>query len=155
MADPEKFRRQSPEVQESLLRDCTKPIGAYWLPSRLEGVQVKTRVTVVGVERAAAGLKLALSDGTTEQVDMVVLATGYKIDISKYNILDNILKKLIKTTPDGYPALTTSLQTSVENLYMAGVISEKTLGPTLRFVTGTSNAGPHLAAGIVGKRSTQ
>jgi thioredoxin reductase len=155
MADPKKFRRQASEVQESLLRDCAKPVGAYWLPSRLEGVQVKTRVTVVGVERAAAGLKLALSDGTTEQVDMVVLATGYKIDVSKYHILDNSLKKLIKTTPDGYPELTTSLQTSVENLYMAGVISEKTLGPTLRFVTGTSNAGPHLAAGIAGKRSTQ
>jgi len=33
---------------------------------------------------------------------------------------------------------------------MAGVIGEKTLGPTLRFVTGTSNAGPYLAAGSPG-----
>jgi len=29
MADPKKFRRQSPEAQESLLRACTKPAGAY------------------------------------------------------------------------------------------------------------------------------
>jgi hypothetical protein len=84
---------------------------------------------------------------------MVVLATGYRIDISKYSILDNSLRNSIKTTPDGYPELTTSLQASVENLYMAGVIGEKTLGPTLRFVTGTSNAGPYLVAGIAGKRS--
>ena len=152
MADPKKFRRQSPEAQESLLRACTKPAGAYWLPSRLKGVQVKTQVSVTGVERASAGLKLALSDGTVEHVDVVVLATGYKIDVSKYNILDSALRKSIKTTPDGYPELTTSLETSVENLYMAGVIGEKTLGPTLRFVTGTSNAGPYLAAGIAGKR---
>lgn len=155
MADPKKFRRQAREVQESLLRDCTKPVGAHWLPSRLEGVQVKTRVTVTSAERAGAGLKLALSDGSVEEVDMVVLATGYKIDISKYNILDSTLKKHIKTTPGGYPELSTSLQTSVESLYMAGVISEKTLGPTLRFVTGTSNAGPHLAAGISAKRSSR
>jgi thioredoxin reductase len=155
MADPRKFRQQTRAVQESLLRDCTKPIGAYWLPSRLEGVRVKARVNVTGVERANGGLRLALSDGSTEQVDVVVLATGYKIDVSKYAVLDRSLKVQIKTTPDGYPELTTGLETSVENLYMAGVIGEKTLGPTLRFVTGTSNAGPHLAAEIARKRSTR
>jgi len=84
-------------------------------------------------------------------VDFVVLATGYKIDISRYSILDRSLKQLIQKTPDGYPVLDTNLQTSVNGLYMAGVVGEKTLGPTLRFVTGTSNAGPRLAAGIAGK----
>ena len=58
----------------------------------------------------------------------------------------------IQKTADGYPVLDTSLQTSVKGLYMAGVIAEKTLGPTLRFVTGTSNAGPRLAAGVAAKR---
>src|SRR5258708_27796416 len=118
MENPKKFRRQSPEAQESLLRACTKPAGAYWLPSRLKGVQVKTQVTVTGVERASAGLKLALSDGTVEHVDVVVLATGYKIDVSKYNILDSALRKSITTTLDGYPEFTTSPETPVKILYM-------------------------------------
>jgi FAD-dependent urate hydroxylase len=152
MADPDLFRRQSPEVQEKLLKDCAKPVGAYWLPSRLEGVRVRTGVSVAGVARAGTGLKLVLSDGTTDQVDMVVLATGYTIDVSKYHILDSSLKQQIQKTPDGYPVLDTGLQTSIKGLYMAGVIAEKTLGPTLRFVTGTSNAGPRLAAAVTGKR---
>jgi thioredoxin reductase len=152
MAAPDLFRRQPPEVQEKLLKDCAKPVGAYWLPSRLESVRVRTGVSVCGVARAGTGLKLALDDGASEQVDLVVLATGYKIDISKYHILDNSLKQHIQKTPDGYPVLDTSLQTSVNGLYMAGVIAEKTLGPTLRFVTGTSNAGPRLAAAITNKR---
>jgi len=152
MADPDLFRRQSPAVQEKLLKDCARPVGAYWLPSRLEGVRVRTRVSVASVVRAGSGLKLALSDGTTEQVDLVVLATGYVIDISKYNVLDDSLRQHIQSTPDGYPVLDANLQTSVDGLYMAGVIAEKTLGPTLRFVTGTSNAGPRLAAAVAGKR---
>jgi len=152
MANPDLFRRQPPEVQEKLLKDCAKPVGAYWLPSRLESVPVKTGVSVVRVAVAGTGLKLELSDGTFDQVDFVVLATGYRIDISKYNILDSSLQQHIQKTPDGYPVLDTGLQTSVKGLYMAGVIGERTLGPTLRFVTGTSNAGPRLAAAITGKR---
>ena len=152
MADPEKFRRQSPEIQKALLRDVTTPRGAYWLPSRLEGVPVRTGVAVAAVDVAGDGLKLTLSDGTTDLVDRVVLATGYRIDVSKYHILDPSLRHQIQTTSDGYPVLTPDLQTSVDGLYMAGVIAEKTLGPTLRFVTGTSNAGPRLAAAIGRKR---
>jgi thioredoxin reductase len=95
---------------------------------------------------------LELSNGTKDHVDFVVLATGYRIDISRYQILDSSLKRQIQRTPEGYPLLDTNLQTSVTGLYMAGVVGEKTLGPTLRFVTGTSNAGPRLAAGVTGKR---
>lgn len=152
MADPDLFRRQSPEIQEKLLKDCARPVGAYWLPSRLERVRLRTSVSVASVARAGSGLKLVLSDGTTDQVDRVILATGYRIDVSKYHILDASLKQHLQKTPDGYPVLDTGLQTSVDGLYMAGVIGEKTLGPTLRFVTGTSNAGPRLAAAVTGKR---
>jgi cation diffusion facilitator CzcD-associated flavoprotein CzcO len=148
MAHPNLFRQQLPEEQERLLRACARPIGAYWLQPRLEGVPVRTGVNVASVARTSSGLKLSLSDGATDEVDFVVLATGYRIDISKYEILENSLRQQIRATPDGYPVLDTGLQTSVDGLYMAGVVAEKTLGPTLRFVTGTSNAGPRLAAAV-------
>jgi FAD-dependent urate hydroxylase len=148
MANPDLFRRQTPEVQEQLLRACARPIGAYWLEPRLEGVRVRTGVSVAEVARTGTGLKFTVSDGSSDHVDLVLLATGYKIDISRYHILDDSLKQQIQKAPDGYPVLDMNLQTSVKGLYMAGVIGEKTLGPTLRFVTGTSNAGPRLAAGV-------
>jgi thioredoxin reductase len=154
MADPDLFRRQSPEIQEKLLRDCTRPIGAYWLTSRLEDVRTRTGVSVGRVEVSGAELKLDLTDGTTERVDMVVLATGYAVDISKFHFLDTLLQENIEKTPDGYPVLSMNLQTSIPGLYMAGVIAEKALGPTLRFVTGTSNAGPRLALSVASKRSS-
>lgn len=152
MANPELFRRQTPEVQEKLLKDCAKPVGAYWLPTRLEGIPVKTGVSIARAAVEGAWLRLEISDGTIDHVDFVVLATGYRIDISRYNIFDSALQQRVQKTADGYPVLDTGLQTSVPGLYTAGVIGERTLGPTLRFVTGTSNAGPRLAAAITGKR---
>jgi len=151
IADPDKFRRRSPEAQAALAKVATKPIGAYWLPTRLKDVPVRAGVRVERVDVVADGLKLALSDGGTTCVDRVVLGTGYTVDVSKYDILDGSLRRAIRTCDDGYPVLTTGLQTSVNGLYMAGVIGEKALGPTLRFVTGTSNAGPRVAAAISGK----
>jgi thioredoxin reductase len=150
IANPEIFRRQSTADQESLLKDCTKPVGAYWLPKRLATVPVKTGVSINNTELTPSGIKLHLSDGRTHETDVVVLCTGYKIDISKYRILDNTLEQMVSKTAEGYPVLETTLQTTVKGLYMAGVIAEKTLGPTLRFVTGTSNAGSRLAAGLTG-----
>src|SRR5262249_9076804 len=126
--------------------------GAYWLEPRLKDVEVKTSVSVTRATMNGKGWMLELSNGTSDHVDFVVLATGYKIDISRYPILDRSLSQQIQKTPDEYPVMDRKLQTSVKGLYMAGVVGEKTLGPTLRFVTGTSNAGPRLAAGIVGKR---
>jgi thioredoxin reductase len=151
MADPEKFRCQTPRLQEKLIKDCTKPVGAYWLPSRLAGVVVKTSLTVTCAQEIGGRVNLSFSDGTTDQFDLVVLATGYKIDISKYGILDPALQEQVEQAPDGYPLLTTGLETSVSGLHMAGVIAERTLGPTLRFVTGTSNAGPRVAAAVINK----
>ena len=153
MANPDLFRRQTPEVQEQLLWACARPIGAYWLEPRLKGVQVRTGISVARAAIAGTGLKLDFSDNTSDSVDFVVCATGYRIDVSKYQILDSALQQRIQKTSEGYPVLDTSLQTTVEGLYMAGVIGEKTLGPTLRFVTGTSNAGPRLAAAITRKES--
>lgn len=152
MANPDLFRRQTPEVQEQLLRACARPIGAYWLEPRLKSVRVRTGISVSSAAITGTGLRLELSDGTNDHVDFVVLATGYRIDVSKYQILDSSLQQRIQKTSNGYPVLDTGLQTSVKGLYMAGVIGERTLGPTLRFVTGTSNAGPRLAAAITGKR---
>jgi len=63
------------------------------------------------------------------------------------------LQKEIQLTVDGYPVLTTGLETSVPGLFMVGVIGERTLGPTLRFVTGTSNAGPRVAAALAARHT--
>jgi thioredoxin reductase len=155
MANPDRFRRQTPDVQQALLKDVTTPRGAYWLPERLAEVPIITDVRVERVERAADKLRVSLSDKTTRTFDAVLLATGYRIDMGKLPLLSESLRREVRTTAERYPELTSGLETSVKGLYMAGVVAEKALGPTLRFVTGTMNAGPRVAASITkkGRRS--
>ena len=102
---------------------------------------------MISVEVVNDRLKLVLSDGRTDWVDRVVLATGYSIDVSRYQLLDGSLQRELKTE-NGYPLLTADLESSIPGLYMAGVVAERTLGPTLRFVCGTFNVGPRLAAAM-------
>ena len=87
MADPDKFRRQPPDVQLALLKDVTTPRGAYWLPERVAAVRIITDVRVDGVERAGDKLRVSLSDKTTRTFDAVLLATGYRIDMAKFPLL--------------------------------------------------------------------
>jgi len=74
-----------------------------------------------------ADAELALSDGSTTSVDRVVLGTGYSVDVSKYDFSTSHCDGAIgRPTTD--IQCTTGLQTSVNGLYMAGVVGEKTLG---------------------------
>jgi thioredoxin reductase len=150
IAHPRHFRKQTPSRQEWLARSVTRPIGAYWLPRRLNGVTVKYNRNVTSAERVGNQLRLTLDDGASELFDQAVLGTGYKVDISQWEILESSLRQAIRTV-NGYPDLTLGCETSVQGLHMVGVVAEKTLGPTLRFVTGTSNAGPRVAAAISGR----
>jgi len=153
IAHPEQFRAQTPEVQGKLLKTTQKPKGSHWLRARLKDVPVKTDAHIASAKVEDGGLTILFKDGSSHKTDRVLLATGYKVDITKCRLLDeSIMREL--DIEDGYPVMSTSLETSVPGLYMAGVIGEKTLGPSLRFVTGTSNAGPRLGAALI-RRSVQ
>src|SRR5207249_7403988 len=82
-------------------------------------------------------------------VDWAILGAGYRVDISRCRILDQSLSQRVERTTEGYPVLTTGLETSVKGFYVVGVVAEKTLRPALRFVTGTRNAGPRATRAIV------
>jgi cation diffusion facilitator CzcD-associated flavoprotein CzcO len=150
MANPDKFRKQSPERRQVLLQAVKNPCGSHWLRPRLEKVSARTSTSVKSVEVVKDRLKLTYNDGRTKLVDFVVLATGYVIDVSRYQLLDDSLKRELKIA-DGYPVLSAHLETSIPGLYMAGVVAERALGPTLRFVCGTYNVGHRIAASLKSK----
>ena len=93
--------------------------------------------------------KVPISHGTAPWADRVILGAGDRVDISRCRIVDQSLSQRVERTTEGYPVLTTGLETSVKGLYMVGVVAEKTLGPALRFVAGTWNAGPRATRAIV------
>lgn len=106
--------------------------------------------TVTGVTSNGA-LTLTLSDGAQREVDHLVLATGFAVDVRKYGFLRPELADSIALI-DGYPVLGPGLESSIPGLHFLGSPAAYSFGPVMRFVTGTWYAAPALAARLRGRR---
>jgi len=129
---------------------CTPPMGSGWLVPRLAEVPVTLGRSVVSATAAGPRARLVLDDGSRREVDHVVLATGYRIDVAKYGFLGPELLGALNIV-DGYPCLRTGLESSVPGLHFVGAPAAATFGPVMRFVTGGWYCGPALARKLSGK----
>ncbi len=125
------------------------PAGAYWLRARVEGeVAVRLGVSISGLTTSGDAVRIELEhdDGDTEtvEVDHVIAATGYRFDVDLITMLDEQLREDILRV-GRYPALSASLESSVEGLYFAGLAASATFGPLLRFVYGTHFASTQIS----------
>jgi hypothetical protein len=90
-----------------------------------------------------------MSDGSRLVVDHLILGTGYKIDLSKYQFLSpEILAALRKA--DGYPMLNGRFESSVPRLHFLGATAAWSFGPLMRFVAGTEFGCARIAASLGG-----
>jgi FAD-dependent urate hydroxylase len=72
--------------------------------------------------------------GETVEVDHVILATGYRMDLSKVKFLSSGGLKLEES--EGYPRLDEHFQSSVTGLYFMGFPTVQSFGPFFGFVSG-------------------
>jgi len=87
----------------------------------------------------------------SREVDHVMLATGYRVDVRRYRFLSPGLLAGLRTA-DGYPLLDVGLQSSVPGLYFLGAPAAASFGPVVRFVSGTEFASDALARHVTGAR---
>ena len=95
-------------------------------------------------------VKVRLDDGSERIVDHVLLGTGYRVDVTKYDFLSAELAQSIHRH-NGYPILTPGLETSVEGLHILGAPAAWSFGPVMQFVSGTTYASRSLMRSIGGK----
>jgi hypothetical protein len=69
------------------------------------------------------------------EVDHLVAATGYKVDMSRLTFLDEALRTRIHLIQNA-PVLSSSLESTVPGLYFVGASSASTFGPLMRFACG-------------------
>jgi len=148
---PSWYRRLPRRVQDRFATRSLRPAGAAWLVDRLADVAITTGRSVVAARTAGEKLALDLDDGTRREVDHALLATGYRVDITRYPFLARPLLQRIASV-GGMPRLSTTFESSVPGLYFLGAPSAWSFGPLMRFVAGTEFAAPVLARGIVGRR---
>ncbi len=106
-----------------------------WLEARLDSnrVRVLPRTEVVKCVDKNGELSATLSDGETITCDQIILATGYKVDITRLPILaaGNILDQL--ETRNGFPVLDEHFQTSIKGLFITSMPATQDFGPFFAF----------------------
>jgi len=151
---PDWYRRLPRSLQDRLSIRSLRPAGAAWLVPRLEQVQITLGRSVTNVATSSLGeqLELRLDDGSLRSCDHVLLATGYRVDISAYPFLPaSLLERIARS--GGFPRLDRGFQSSVPGLHFLGAPSAWSYGPLMRFVAGTEFAAPALTKAILGRRA--
>ncbi|HZR19665.1 MAG TPA: NAD(P)-binding domain-containing protein [Verrucomicrobiae bacterium] len=144
---PNLFRKLPRRLQDPISRRSTRPAGTGWQKPQLAGVPMTLNSRVLRSEIRDQTVHLRLSDGSERQVDHVIVATGYRVDIHRYSFMTSVTTESLKTVR-GYPVLCQAFESSVPRLHFVGKPAAWSFGPLLNFVSGTHFAGAELARSI-------
>lgn len=152
--NPEWYRTLNEKEQEEIERkfwieDSQKL--EPWLLTRIdrENIKIWPFSNVVKCDEVNSGLyKVHMDNGRSLEVDHIILATGYKVDINKVPFFSsgNILPKL--NINEGFPDLDGYLQTNLPGLYMTSMIATKSFGRFFAYIascrTSSQIVGNHI-----------
>jgi hypothetical protein len=147
VAMPHLFRQLPREIQDRTAYRAIRPAGAGWLQPRLTGVTMTLGRKLTSATSTGSKLRLNFDDGSDRVVDHALLATGFRVDVSRYGFLSPSILQRLKTV-DGYPVLKRGLESSVPGLHFLGKPAAWSFGPLLCFVSGTEFAANELVDGI-------
>jgi FAD-dependent urate hydroxylase len=143
VAAPHVFRRFPRWFQSRTAYRAIRPAVAGWLKSRIADVSVTYSRHVVAAEVSGDRVRLKLSDGTDRLVDHVLLATGYRPDVTRYPFFSPSLIRNLRTV-NGYPILKRGLESSIPGMHIVGKPAAWSFGPVVGFVSGTEFASTEL-----------
>jgi pyridine nucleotide-disulfide oxidoreductase len=148
VAYPNVLFRLPLSVRDKVRTRAVRPAGAPWLVERLASVTMTTGQTIVAADPVGREVRLKLGDGTERRVDHVLLGTGYRVDLSRYEFLSpNLLAGVHQR--DGSPVLAPGFRSTVPGLHFIGAAAARSFGPLLYFVAGTEFASRELSANIL------
>ena len=148
VAFPLLFSHFSEKTRHRMDKRAVRPAGAQWLRPRVEGhVRLTPNTEIVKATQEGQGLHCAFSDGTTRDIDHLMLGTGYEAHIDKLTFIDPTLRQQIQAK-DGYPLQNAWFESSVPHLYFVGALAGYTFGPLCRFVVGAATAAKQISRHI-------
>ena len=147
VAAPNLFRHFPRGFQDRTAYRAIRPAGAAWLQSRISGVPISLGRKVDSAAVAGSQLRIRLGDGTERLVDHALLATGFRVDVSRYPFLSQSLLRQLDMM-DGFPVLSRGLESSIPGLHFLGKPAARSFGPLLGFVSGAEFASNELIRSI-------
>jgi cation diffusion facilitator CzcD-associated flavoprotein CzcO len=142
------------DSQDYLRKRSIRPAGAGWLKPRLERVTMTCERSVTSAKPVGTQLRVTLDDRTERTVDHLLLGTGYKIDVTRYNFLGPAALAKIETA-DGFPRLDGAFESTLPGLHFLGAPAAWSYGPLMYFVSGTRFAARKLTQALSRKARSQ
>jgi len=138
---PHLFRLLPEKTRHRIVANALGPSPGWVMTARVPGkVQILGGMRLISAEvvNDRVNLTTKASDGAIGNftVDHIVAATGYRVDVNQMSILDEAIKKNLRTS-QGSPILSENFESTVPGLYFVGLASAVTFGPVMRFVAGS------------------
>jgi FAD-dependent urate hydroxylase len=145
---PDAFALLPHALRARLNARLLRPGAAPWLRRHVDGViPISEGVEVRALDSRADGLVLALSDGTSREVDACIVACGFAFSRDGLSVLAPELRARV-AIKDGWPVLDRAFRTSVPQLSLVGFPAEGRFGPLSRFVEGAEFAAQRVAQSL-------
>ena len=148
---PSMFRMLPYAWRAKATKRCTRPAAAAWLIERTRNIPIHTGRGISSIETNGR-VQIALEGGDRIEADHLLLATGYRVDLSGYTFVAPELLDAVRTK-NGFPVLGPGLASSIPGLYMVGWPATGTFGPLMRHVVGSEFAATAVAARLSGSRA--
>jgi hypothetical protein len=125
---------------------AVRPAGAKWLRPRVEGqLPITDNTPVRGARVRDDRLILELEDGTSRELDHLILGTGYRPHLDKIPFLHPSVRRAI-TSRNGLPVLNRWFESSLPGLHFVGGVAGYSFGPLCNFVAGAKVAARQVAS---------
>ncbi|WP_137995119.1 NAD(P)-binding domain-containing protein [Streptomyces vilmorinianum] len=152
---PGLFRRLPARTRERIFDSALGPAGAWWLRERFAAVtDVRLGQRIVSAAPTAdERLRLEVTGpggGTTVlETDHVIAATGFTPSLGRAGVLAPGLRGSLRTVgAGGAPEVGALFESSWPGLFLAGLLTAPSYGPSMRFVFGAGYTAGRLVRGV-------
>jgi FAD-dependent urate hydroxylase len=147
-SEPGIYRRLPAFVRRRELNLVLRPAAVRSLLPRLASARFSLGTCVEGASQNGDAIDLRLSGGGSRTVDRVVLGTGYRVDLAAIPFLSAELLRRVHTY-DGYPKLSTKMESSARGLYFVGAAAASSFGRMMWLIRGARWAADTVSGALL------
>ncbi|MGW5428550.1 FAD-dependent oxidoreductase [Streptomyces sp. NPDC004059] len=150
---PGLYRRLPERTRTRIAAGALGPAGAWWVRERVErGVEVLLGREVLTAREVPGGVRLETAGrhGGPQALHTghVIAATGFRATRDRMRLLSPELRALLATGADGAPEVGLEFESSYPGLFLAGLVTAASFGPSMRFVHGAGFTAAALVRGV-------
>jgi thioredoxin reductase len=151
---PDVFRALPKDLRIEKARTVLGPSASWWLKPRLEGrVSFRTGIHIDEARPDGDRVRLVLDGDRREEsvYDHVIAGTGFRTDLNRLAYLSPDLTRRLALA-GGSPVLSRSFESSVPGLFFVGAMAAPSMGPSMRFISGTRFTAKRLVKHLLAGR---